>query len=121
VHPASGAALRGATEPQVVRDAIEPGVTAIACRVVWPLLVTAVGITGPSVRLDTETALSCCGAVARVAGPCRSSSPGRIPRVRSHRPDGPVCVLDFGENLASVEHLAAEPAPETGRRAERIM
>jgi DNA-binding IclR family transcriptional regulator len=64
---ASGAALRGATAPQVVRDAIEPGVTAIACRVVWPLLVTAVGITGPTARLDAEKVLSCCGAVARVA------------------------------------------------------
>jgi IclR family transcriptional regulator, acetate operon repressor len=52
VGTASGAALSGLGGTQVVTDAVEAGITAIACRILWPgYPPAAVSITAPSFRL----------------------------------------------------------------------
>jgi urocanate hydratase len=52
VGTASGAALSGLGGAQVVTDAVEAGITAIACRIPWPgYPPAAVSITAPSFRL----------------------------------------------------------------------
>lgn len=52
VGTASGAALSGLGGAQVVTDAVEAGITAIACRILWPgYPPAAVSITAPSFRL----------------------------------------------------------------------
>jgi DNA-binding IclR family transcriptional regulator len=53
---AAGVAMRDGKGPELVRDAVEPGVTAIACFVPWNVLVAAIGITGPSTRLGSTAA-----------------------------------------------------------------
>jgi DNA-binding IclR family transcriptional regulator len=65
---AAAAALSGAAGPQVATDAVEVGVTAIACRV--PLAAeptTAVSVTAPSARMTGRRLTLSCTAVKRAA------------------------------------------------------
>jgi DNA-binding IclR family transcriptional regulator len=65
---AAASALRGADGPQVARDAVEVGVTAIACRV--PLAAepaAAVSVTAPTARMTGRRLTLGCTAVKRAA------------------------------------------------------
>jgi DNA-binding IclR family transcriptional regulator len=65
---AAASALRGADGPQVARDAVEVGVTAIACRV--PLAAepaAAVSVTAPTARMAGRRLTLGCTAVKRAA------------------------------------------------------
>jgi IclR family transcriptional regulator, acetate operon repressor len=65
---AAASALTGAEGPQVASDAVEAGVTAIACRV--PLAaepVAAVSVTAPTVRMSGRRLTVGCTAVRRAA------------------------------------------------------
>jgi DNA-binding IclR family transcriptional regulator len=64
---AAGAAMERADGAEVVRDGVEPGVTAIAFPVQWPMLVAAIGITGPTTRLDARAIARAKKTVARTA------------------------------------------------------
>lgn len=65
---AVGAALTGDGEVRVVSDAVEPGVTAIACGIDAPLAyAAAVSVTGPSARLHGEHVTRARVAVAEAA------------------------------------------------------
>ena len=69
IGSAAGTALRGKAGPQIVRDGVEAGVTAIACSL-GPsfMLPAAIGITGPSARLtDNKRIKECCRLVEDTA------------------------------------------------------
>jgi IclR family acetate operon transcriptional repressor len=65
---AAATALTGADGPQVARDAVEVGVTAVACRV--PNAhdpISALSVTGPTARMTSRRLTLCRTAVARAA------------------------------------------------------
>jgi DNA-binding IclR family transcriptional regulator len=65
---AAAGALTGADGPQVARDAVEVGVTAVACRIPGPLdPAAAVGVTAPTARMTGRRLTLCRGAVRRAA------------------------------------------------------
>ena len=63
---AAAAALNGAPGPQVARDAVEVGVTAVACAVPHEPA-AAVGVTAPTARMTTRRLDDCRSAVRRAA------------------------------------------------------
>jgi DNA-binding IclR family transcriptional regulator len=65
---AAAGALTGATGVQVARDAVEVGVTAVACRVARPDdPAAAVSVTAPTARMTTRRLNGCRTAVRRAA------------------------------------------------------
>jgi DNA-binding IclR family transcriptional regulator len=66
---ALGLALRGAAAPVVRRDAVEPGVTAVAAPVRGPAgdIVAALSVTGPTYRLDAAAVAAAAAAVEPAA------------------------------------------------------
>jgi urocanate hydratase len=66
---ALGLALQGAVPPVLRRDAVEPGVTAIAAPVHGPsgAIVAALSVTGPTFRLDDAAAATASAAVSAAA------------------------------------------------------
>ena len=66
---ALGLALQGAPPPVVRRDAVEPGVTAVAAPVHGPsgAVVAALSVTGPSFRLDDAAVRAVSAALQREA------------------------------------------------------
>ncbi len=66
---ALGLALRGAATPVVRRDAVEPGVTAVAAPVRGPAgdIVAALSVTGPTYRLDAAAVAAAAAAVEPAA------------------------------------------------------
>lgn len=66
---AAAQALSGADGPQVARDAVEVGVTAVACRVPGRAEpVAAVSVTGPTARMTARRLTFCRTAVEKAAG-----------------------------------------------------
>lgn len=64
---AAGAALRGEPGPQSATDAVEPGVTAVACAIRGAALPAAVSVAGPSTRLSGLALASARTAVGTAA------------------------------------------------------
>jgi DNA-binding IclR family transcriptional regulator len=64
---AAARALRGADGPQVATDAVEVGVTAIACRVPAADPPAAVSVTAPTARMTGRRLTLGCSAVSRAA------------------------------------------------------
>jgi DNA-binding IclR family transcriptional regulator len=64
---AAASALTGSRGPQVARDAVEVGVTAVACRVPGSDPEAAVSVTAPTARMTTRRLSTCRGAVRRAA------------------------------------------------------
>jgi DNA-binding IclR family transcriptional regulator len=64
---AAAMALTGDDGPHVARDAVEVGVTAVACRILAPVESAAVGITAPSARMTQRRLPVCCREVQRAA------------------------------------------------------
>lgn len=77
---ALGLALRGAAPPVVRRDAVEPGVTAVAAPVRGPsgAIVAALSVTGPTFRLD-DPATARAAAALTDAGAALSRDLGATP------------------------------------------
>jgi IclR family acetate operon transcriptional repressor len=66
---AAAEALSGADGPLVARDAVEVGVTAVACRVRGPAEpVAVVSVTGPTARMTAPRLRFCRSAVEKAAG-----------------------------------------------------
>ncbi len=67
-NTASGAAFGGDPSVQVVRDSVEPGVTAVACRIPRREHPSAVlSVTGPNFRLEGPDLARACAAVEAAA------------------------------------------------------
>jgi DNA-binding IclR family transcriptional regulator len=64
---AASAALTGAAGAQVARDAVEVGVTGVACAVAGAEPAAAVGVTAPTARMGARRLAACEAAVANAA------------------------------------------------------
>ncbi len=65
---ATSLALTGASAPQIARDAVEVGVTAVACGVPGADPAAAVTVTGPTARMGDRRLAACRRAVTAAAG-----------------------------------------------------